>query len=131
MSQAGILSTSSTTISKHPISRPCHSSRSPLSARSSTRVLVVVAMDIATGMEIVFYRHQQRQHIHSQHHCQHHVRYQRHCKHHVIPPLSIVHTFFPSLQACILPLSSFHTSMMMKGCCLLIRESHFDCQSTF
>ena len=63
----------------------------------STRVLVVVAMDTTTGIEIVLYCHQQRRQVLYQHHCQHHVRYQEHCQHNVLPTLSIVRTSFPSL----------------------------------
>ena len=46
-----------------------------------------------------------------------------HCLH--LLPLYILYTPFPSLQPCILPLSSFActSTMMTKECCLLIRDS--------
>ena len=77
-------------------------SRLPLPLSLSSRVMVVVA---TTGMEIVFYHHQQRQHGLYQDHCQNHVSCQDHYQHHVLPlfpsahpsPLCISHTSFSSL----------------------------------
>ena len=65
-------------------------------------------------MERALYHHQQ---------CQH-ALYQHHYQHYVLPPLYILRTSFPFLQPCILSLSSFAriSMMMMKGCCLLIRD---------